>query len=63
MLSGDTESLRGTEVRLTNHGEALLAGQGNAVEWNGIDDWVAGVHLDSTRHRVWFHNDHTLVPA
>jgi hypothetical protein len=43
-LSGDTKQLRGTEVRLTQHGEAILAGKGNAVEWNGIDDWVGGVH-------------------
>ena len=29
-------------MRLTQNGEAILAGNGNAVEWNGIDDWVAG---------------------
>jgi hypothetical protein len=60
-LSGDTTTLRGTEVRLTQHGDAILAGGGNAVEWNGIDDWVAGVHLDSRNGRVWFHNEQTLV--
>ena len=60
-LSGDTKRLRGTEVRLTQHGEAILAGKGNAVEWNGIDDWVAGVHLDSRNGRVWFHKEQTLV--
>jgi hypothetical protein len=61
-LSGDTKQMRGTEVRLTGHGEAILAGNGNAVEWNGIDDWVGGVHLDSRSGRVWFHKDQTLVP-
>src|SRR5262245_4703059 len=62
-LSGDTKQMRGTEVRLTQHGEAILAGKGNAVEWNGIDDWVGGVHLDSRNGRVWFHRDETLVPG
>jgi hypothetical protein len=60
-LSGNTTRLRETEVRLTENGEALLAGNGNAVEWNGIDDWVAGVHLDSRAGRVWFRNGQTLV--
>jgi hypothetical protein len=60
-LSGDTKQMRGTEVRLTHHGEAILAGKGNAVEWNGIDDWVGGVHLDSRNGRVWFHRDQTLI--
>jgi Domain of unknown function (DUF1835) len=62
-LSGDTKQMRGTEARLTNHGEAILAGKGNAVEWNGIDDWVGGVHLDSRNGRVWFHREQTLVPG
>ena len=42
-------------------GEAILAGRGNAVEWNGIDDWVAGVHLHSRNGRVWFHSKQTLI--
>ena len=60
-LSGDTERLRGTEVRLTHAGNEVLAGKGNVVEWNGLDDWVGGVHLDSQGGRVWFRNDQTLV--
>jgi hypothetical protein len=59
-LSGDTKRLRETKVRLTQYGEAVLAGKGNAVEWNGIDDWVAGVHLNSRKDRVWFHKEQTL---
>lgn len=43
--------------------QAILAGEGNAVEWNGIDDWVAGVHLDSRTGRVRFHTEQTLVAA
>jgi hypothetical protein len=60
-LSGDTTTLRGTDVRLTEHAEALLAGRGNAVEWNGIDDWVGGVHLESRRGRVWFRSGERLL--
>jgi hypothetical protein len=61
-LSGDdTTRLRGTEVRFTEHGAAILGGEGNAVEWNGIDDWVGGVHLDSRGGRVWFREGQTLI--
>ncbi|HUP83595.1 MAG TPA: DUF1835 domain-containing protein [Candidatus Limnocylindria bacterium] len=60
-LSGDTTTLPGTEVRLTEHGEALLAGGGNAVAWNGIDDWVGGVHLESRSGQVWFRSEQTLL--
>jgi hypothetical protein len=62
-LSGDTKRLRETKVRLTQYGEAVLAGKGNAVEWNGIDDWVAGVHLNSRNGRVWFRREQTLSEA
>jgi hypothetical protein len=60
-LAGETTRLRETEVRLTEHGEAILAGNGNAVEWNGIDEWVGGVHLDSRSDRIWFQTGETLV--
>ena len=26
-----------------------------------VDDWIAGVHLDSRHGRVWFHDGHTLI--
>jgi len=47
--------------RTNTPAEEVLAGKGNAVEWNGIDDWIGGVHLDSQHGRVWFHKDHALV--
>lgn len=31
----------------------LLRGEGNHLAWNGIDEWVGGVHLDSRAGRVW----------
>ena len=60
-LTGDTRRLRETAVHLTPAGEAVLAGEANAVEWNGIDDWVGGVHLDSRAGRVWYRRGRTLV--
>ena len=60
-LTGDGDSMRGTDVRLTERGLEVLAGRGNFVEWNGIDDWVGGVHLNSKGGQVWFHDKQTLV--
>jgi hypothetical protein len=60
-VTGEMQTLRGTLVHLTRHGEDVLAGKGNAVDWNGLDDWIGGVHLDSRHGRLWFHQGHTLV--
>jgi hypothetical protein len=49
------------EVRLTPLGEAVLAGGQNLVELNGIDDWVAGIHLDSAAGRVWYRSGDPLA--
>jgi len=57
VLSGTITELRGTEARLIETGRDSLAGKANFVDLNGIDDWVGGVHLDSTRGRVWFRRD------
>ena len=56
-------SYRGCKVRLTAAGEAFLKGRKNFVEVNGIDEWVAGVHLDSGTGDVWFRDGETLVAA
>lgn len=55
--------MRETTVTITDAGRAVLNGEANAVALNGIDDWVAGVHLDSKAGRVWFRRDGELVPA
>jgi hypothetical protein len=60
-LAGKTEKLGGTLVHLTPDCEDVLAGNANAVDWNGVDDWIGGVHLDSRQGRVWFRKDRTLV--
>ena len=62
-LSEPNRPMRETTVTITDAGRAVLNGETNAVELNGIDDWVAGVHLDSKAGRVWFHRDGELVAA
>lgn len=44
-LSGDPYNMRECEVTLTEAGHEVLAGRANAIELNGIDDWILGVHL------------------
>jgi hypothetical protein len=53
--------MRSCEVHLTETGGAVLAGRANAVELNGIDDWVLGVHLDSASGSVWYRKEGHLV--
>ena len=60
---GDGVDIATTQITLTDSGREILAGHGNAVEWNGIDDWVGGVHLNSAGGRVWFHDNRTLICA
>lgn len=67
-ITGNTD-LRDTEVRLTEMGRQVLAGQQNFVSLNGIQEWVGGIHLDSSAERVWFQRngvivaDHRLKPV
>ena len=60
-LPSDPTSLRDCEVVLTEAGESVLVARANAVELNGIDDWMLGVHLDSKRRSVWYQMDGTLA--
>ena len=55
-VTGSRIAYRDTEVRLTPFGESLLDGKASFLDANGIDDWVAGVHLQSTTGRVWLHD-------
>lgn len=63
ILSPPNKPMRETMIAIADAGRAVLNGEANAVELNGIDDWVAGVHLDSKAGRVWFYRDGELVPA
>lgn len=40
------------ELTPTGQGEAVLAGDADAVELNGIDRWFGGAHLQGT-HPAW----------
>lgn len=42
-------------VKLTETGKAVLAGEANHVELNGIDEWIGGVHL-KTPGPVWYYD-------
>lgn len=46
---------------LTDFGRQVLRGEANAVEVNGIDDWVLGVHLSSADGNVWFRDGEKLI--
>jgi hypothetical protein len=58
-LTGDTRSMRDTQVLLTREGNDVLDGKASALDWLGIDDWVGGVHLDSSIGHVWLWNGQT----
>ena len=60
-LSGDPYDMRECEVAITEAGESVLACRANAIELNGIDDWVLGVHLDSRQGSVWYRKGNTLI--
>jgi len=60
-MSGDSNIMRACDVVLTDAGESVLAGRANAVELNGIDDWILGVHLDSRSRPMWYRSEGTLI--
>ena len=60
-IAGSRTQYRDTTLRLTPFGERVLDGKANFVDVNGIDDWVAAVHLQSETGRVWFHDEGKLV--
>jgi hypothetical protein len=55
-LTGSRTAYRDTEARLTPFGDRIIEGTANFLDANGIDDWVAGVHLSSAAGRVWVHD-------
>ena len=48
-------------VSLTDAGREVLAGRASALALNGLDDWVCGVHLQSSVGPVWFRRGGTLL--
>jgi|CXWL01.1.fsa_nt_gi hypothetical protein len=58
-IDGDRQEMRACTVALTSDGVSVLAGERNAVQLNGIDDWIGGVHL--TPQTVVFRDDARLI--
>ena len=46
--------MRETEVEITELGSEVLEERQSMAKVNGINDWVGGVHLDSTSGHMWF---------
>lgn len=55
-LEGDITRFSSFTVKLTEVGKAVLVGEANHVELNGIDEWIGGVHLQSSSGLVWFYD-------
>lgn len=62
-MTGSKIQMGDTSVELTEFGAKALDGSINFVELNGIDDWVGGVHLNSSAGKVWYRDGETLVQA
>jgi hypothetical protein len=54
------QEMRDTTVTLTEFGLQVLVGKANAIDINGIDDWVCGVHLNSASEHVWVRDGNQL---
>jgi len=52
---------RSASVCLTDAGREVLAERVSAVALNGLDDWVCGVHLQSSAGGLWFRHGDTLM--
>ncbi len=60
-MSAMNYSMRETEVSITQFGSAVKDGRENKVTTNGINDWVGGVHLDSSQGGTWFRDKEKLT--
>jgi hypothetical protein len=49
-LDASSENLA---VQITDAGEAVARGEVSNITLNGIDEWVASVHLDSSKGHIW----------
>ncbi|MBI1186421.1 MAG: DUF1835 domain-containing protein [Alphaproteobacteria bacterium] len=58
-VCGNRQEMRACTVALTEDGVGVLAAERNAVQLNGIDDWIGGVHL--TPSTVVFRDEARLI--
>ncbi len=59
--TGNPALMRECSIEVTPFGEAVLAGEANNVEVNGIDDWIGGVHLKSPETVIYQDKGHLLL--
>ena len=62
-LAGECVNIRTCEAQLTEFGRDVLAGNANAIDANGIDDWVGGVHLHRADSVPLRRDDTLLIPT
>jgi len=63
-LRGEASAGTRFEVEVTPAGVDILEGRRNFVHLNGIDEWIAGIHLQSSQNRVWSrHGDALIRPS
>jgi DNA-binding transcriptional MerR regulator len=60
---GDAHAFGSLRLRLTRHGQSVLAGEADRVELLGIDRWVGGTHLVQGAVWRWDAGSSTLLAA
>lgn len=60
-LSGDPRRLDSMSFALTEFGQMVLQRKANAVQINGIDEWIGGVHLQSPEGRTYYLDESQAV--
>jgi hypothetical protein len=61
LVRGELPPGRRFKVEVTSAAIEILAGRQNFVHLNGIDEWIAGVHLQSSLNRSWFRRGDELI--
>ncbi|MCZ6804416.1 MAG: hypothetical protein O7D86_10900 [Proteobacteria bacterium] len=60
-LSSMDIGMRYTEASILPFGIDVKEERENTVVINGLNDWVGGVHLDSSSGGMWFRKDEKLI--
>ncbi|GEM_PF-5864181 len=53
--------MRETKIDILPNAKKVLSGEINMIQENGIDDWVCGVHLNSSSGGVWVRDGKSLL--
>jgi hypothetical protein len=60
-LSGARTQLRDTDVALTDFGRKVLEGRASSYPTNLIDEWAAGVKIDSRAGKLWVREGEGII--